>query len=177
MAERFVDSIKLVQPQGPYILGGHSRAGVIAFEMAQQLVKQGQEIALLILFDTYSDWLHPIVRWRRRLNTLMTLHPAEAGTFVGKWLRRRLQQEMQSLPWHAAGQSPNNIRIAFNSYVPKPYPGRITYIQFTFGERWFARWQRLAQGGVEVWRLPGDHAQMMMSAELGVLVDDLLRDL
>ncbi|MDZ8262760.1 amino acid adenylation domain-containing protein [Nostoc sp. ChiQUE01b] len=52
MAACFLEAIQTVQPHGPYLLGGHSFGSKIAFEMAQQLHKQGQEVALLAVLDT-----------------------------------------------------------------------------------------------------------------------------
>jgi amino acid adenylation domain-containing protein len=52
MAADYVDKLRTLQPEGPYLLGGHSFGGVIAYEMASQLVQAGQEVALLALFDT-----------------------------------------------------------------------------------------------------------------------------
>ena len=43
--------IRNVQPHGPYCLGGFSFGGMVAFEVAQQLIKEGEEIELLALFD------------------------------------------------------------------------------------------------------------------------------
>ena len=43
MAARYVREIRLLQPEGPYFLGGHCLGGVIAFEMAQQLHAAGSE--------------------------------------------------------------------------------------------------------------------------------------
>jgi amino acid adenylation domain-containing protein len=51
MAAIYLQTLKTVQPAGPYLLGGWSMGGVIAFEMAQQLVKHGEEVALLALLD------------------------------------------------------------------------------------------------------------------------------
>src|SRR5690606_37216807 len=45
MARRYVAEIRQVQPQGPYRLAGGSMGGIIAFEMAQQLVAAGQQVA------------------------------------------------------------------------------------------------------------------------------------
>ena len=52
MAARYIEAIQSVQANGPYFIGGWSLGGLIAFEMAQQLVSRGEEIALLTLFDT-----------------------------------------------------------------------------------------------------------------------------
>jgi amino acid adenylation domain-containing protein/FkbM family methyltransferase len=51
MAAHYIEAIKSVQPQGPYLLGGHSFGGTVAFETAQQLQKQGDEVALLAILD------------------------------------------------------------------------------------------------------------------------------
>jgi len=53
MAAHYIKEIRSVQPEGPYYLGGFSSGGTVAFEMAQQLQAQGQEVALLALLDTY----------------------------------------------------------------------------------------------------------------------------
>ncbi len=47
-----VKEIRTVQPEGPYFVGGYSFGGLVAFEIARQLQTQGQDIALLALFDT-----------------------------------------------------------------------------------------------------------------------------
>ncbi|MEW6735860.1 MAG: amino acid adenylation domain-containing protein, partial [Acidobacteriota bacterium] len=54
MATRYINALRDVQPQGPYLLGGWSLGGNIAMEMAQQLENQGEEIDLLALFDSYA---------------------------------------------------------------------------------------------------------------------------
>jgi thioesterase domain-containing protein/acyl carrier protein len=51
MAKHYIEEIRLLQPTGPYYLGGASFGGTIALEMAQQLLAQGQEVALLAIFD------------------------------------------------------------------------------------------------------------------------------
>jgi thioesterase domain-containing protein/acyl carrier protein len=51
MAARYIDALRTVQPEGPYLLGGWSMGGLVAFEMAQQLCRQGHEVALLALLD------------------------------------------------------------------------------------------------------------------------------
>ena len=52
MARDYVAAVRSVQSHGPYLLGGWSVGGLIAFEMARQLQAQGEEIRLLALFDT-----------------------------------------------------------------------------------------------------------------------------
>lgn len=54
MAANYIKEIKSVQPEGPYLLGGYCLGGVIAFEIAQQLKANGEEVALLAMFETYN---------------------------------------------------------------------------------------------------------------------------
>src|SRR6185436_1920389 len=51
MAAYYIEAIRSVQPDGPYLLGGWSMGGVIAYEMAQQLEAKGQRVSLLALMD------------------------------------------------------------------------------------------------------------------------------
>ncbi|MDE5105489.1 MAG: thioesterase domain-containing protein, partial [Trichodesmium sp. St19_bin2] len=51
IAADYIDALKNIQPTGPYFLGGHSFGGQVAFEISQQLQKQGDEIGLLAVFD------------------------------------------------------------------------------------------------------------------------------
>jgi amino acid adenylation domain-containing protein len=51
MASIYVDAVRAMQPDGPYLLGGWSFGGLVAFEMARQLVERGEEVPLLVLVD------------------------------------------------------------------------------------------------------------------------------
>jgi thioesterase domain-containing protein/acyl carrier protein len=52
MAAYYIDTVRTVQPHGPYSVGGLCFGGVIAFEMAQQLRAKGEEVALVALLDS-----------------------------------------------------------------------------------------------------------------------------
>ena len=54
IARHFIQELRQVRPHGPYLLGGYSFGGIIAFEMAQQLSAIGESVPLLALFDTYD---------------------------------------------------------------------------------------------------------------------------
>jgi phthiocerol/phenolphthiocerol synthesis type-I polyketide synthase E len=54
MAALYVNAIRRQQPRGPYLVGGYCGGGIIAYEVAQRLLSEGEEIALLALFDTMN---------------------------------------------------------------------------------------------------------------------------
>jgi acyl carrier protein len=51
LAASYLKLIRSVQPEGPYNLGGYCNGGVIAYEIAQQLQKQGEQVDFLVLVD------------------------------------------------------------------------------------------------------------------------------
>ncbi len=53
IAAGYVQLIRRVQPHGPYALLGWCVAGTLAYEIACQLRKMGQEVSQLVMIDTY----------------------------------------------------------------------------------------------------------------------------
>ncbi|MET0645777.1 MAG: amino acid adenylation domain-containing protein [Pyrinomonadaceae bacterium] len=67
MAAEYVEAVRAAQPSGPYMLGGWSMGGVIAFEMARRLREQGEEVALLALIDAEA----PLVKKFEQNRTIL----------------------------------------------------------------------------------------------------------
>jgi 3-oxoacyl-(acyl-carrier-protein) synthase/thioesterase domain-containing protein/acyl carrier protein len=53
LAERYVACVREVQPEGPYVIGGYSFGGNVAFEMALRLQHAGEHIARIVLLDSH----------------------------------------------------------------------------------------------------------------------------
>jgi phthiocerol/phenolphthiocerol synthesis type-I polyketide synthase E len=154
MAALYVAEIRKVSPHGPYYLGGYCMGGTVAFEVAQQLSVQGQQVSLLALFDT-MDWskIPAASVWTRSYQVIqrLTFHVANflcldlAG--MVKFFREKLEILGDRLPlWmgmQLAKLDPQRLRRtmpesralgrlwqlndrACISYVPRSYPGRIT---------------------------------------------------
>jgi amino acid adenylation domain-containing protein/non-ribosomal peptide synthase protein (TIGR01720 family) len=69
LAAHYIAALQTVQPEGPYLLGGWSAGGIIAYEMACQLRYQGHDVALLCLFDSRV----PSVQQTRQRNQALEL--------------------------------------------------------------------------------------------------------
>ncbi len=54
MAESYLREMRELQPEGPYYIGGFCMGGQVAFEMAQRLVQDGQQVNLLFVIDTHN---------------------------------------------------------------------------------------------------------------------------
>ncbi|HEY6051794.1 MAG TPA: alpha/beta fold hydrolase, partial [Thermoanaerobaculia bacterium] len=183
MAAHYIREIREIQPEGPYLLGGHSFGGKVAFEMARLLHTQGQRVALLALFDTPSSPFRPGLAGMELLRDRVHVHAGRlrdlpAGqpiSYVAKRARtalgavRRILAERWLLLRHPAERAQRRVleanTRAIVAYVPAPYPGRITL--FLAGEtRTIASepdlgWGRLCGGGVEIHEIPGSHSSML----------------
>ncbi len=51
MASHYLEAIRGLYPKGPYLLGGWSSGGLVAYEMARRLVAQGEEVPQLLVID------------------------------------------------------------------------------------------------------------------------------
>ena len=56
IASHYLEDIRKHQPHGPYYLGGGCEGAYVAFELALQLQKQGEEVACLVM------WIPPAMR-------------------------------------------------------------------------------------------------------------------
>jgi amino acid adenylation domain-containing protein len=62
MAADYIRELRSVQNSGPYHLAGYCFGAVVAFEMAQQLKRQGQEVALLVSFNGVTpNYIEPVI--------------------------------------------------------------------------------------------------------------------
>ncbi|MBI9044345.1 MAG: non-ribosomal peptide synthetase [Anaerolineaceae bacterium] len=61
-AREYIEAIKSIRPEGPYHLGGESGGGLIVYEMAQQLLADGEKVPVLILFDSYGPGQKRIIQ-------------------------------------------------------------------------------------------------------------------
>jgi len=51
MAQHYLQEMRTVQPHGPYLLGGFCFGAIVAYEMAQQLLRAGEEVDILAFID------------------------------------------------------------------------------------------------------------------------------
>lgn len=152
MAAHYVVEIQKVQSHGPYYLGGYCLGGTIALEVAQKLLAQGEQVALVAMFDTVNGArIRPrkaIDRWRRHVErVLFHVQNFLLLDLLGK--RRFLAEKLQvtrsrTAIWKGSLLSIlsrnrlvanshsqvlarlwNTNDLAYVAYQPKPYWGRI----------------------------------------------------
>ena len=104
VASEYLALVRTAQRRGPYLLGGYSYGGLVAYEMALQLLAAGDEIALLILFDTenpnipareYSLSERIAVSWRNSQSDNVAGKLLQLGGRFSTGLMQRLRTESE----------------------------------------------------------------------------------
>ncbi len=200
MAAHCIASIRGVQPRGPYYLGGHCFGGIVAFEVARQLWAEGEQVALLALFDSRvrgSTLVAPGTTAAGRLRARVSYHfgrlyragPRDELGSLLRSVKRRARETLWRKAWDAglevgplaASADPRaaNYR-ARTRYVPRSYPGRITLFRTSERGSWrrddpLHGWGDFAQGGVEVHQIRSGHTRMYREPDVRILVEKLRR--
>ena len=199
IAAHFISEIRTIQKEGPYHLAGQCLGGTIAFEMAQQLARQGFELGSVIMIETFpprvfrltlgqvlSDILPGLASWRAAMGISGVGKFSKAEGFsdlrrkIGEFFRILLRSEgphrfrrdiVEQIMWDA------NIR-AVKRYRPKPFPGKIELVACDGGclpagdPR--LDWVALARADSEVHHLPvPDHAELEEPRWAPVLAEEL----
>jgi len=155
MAADYIKTIKFISPKGPYFIGGLSFGGMVAFAMAQQLKRNGEEVALLALLDSPapSSWtkvgnledsviLLGLTRERARQEGIYVdvtgkdfvgLNPHERLMFlVNKLKESGLAPPDLSEEWIRRFMRGYRARLnVVRNYVSQPYHGKITLFRCT----------------------------------------------
>ena len=190
MAARYCAEIRSLQPHGPYFLAGRSMGGMIAYEMARQLHEQGEQIALLALFDTYGPGNHHFElqragslqkmgrrwrgRWQRLRNSDLRRFKQWIGDFVfwrSLWLSDAVRLRWARATGRALPHAPRYRLLwhchqcAYYSYVPLPYPGKITLFRAAehppeMAASYALGWEN-AGVDLEVIQMTGDHDSLI----------------
>ena len=139
MAAAYVEEVRQQQPHGPYLLGGYSGGGVVAFEMAQLISAAGEQIGLLAFIDTFHPQMS--VRSPSVLTRLERLRREHLAFFKGAIERRRAMalqtKAARAIEEHLARREPIPLGLrdtyltmhfdrASAEYHPRPWGGRAT---------------------------------------------------
>jgi thioesterase domain-containing protein/acyl carrier protein/NAD(P)-dependent dehydrogenase (short-subunit alcohol dehydrogenase family) len=84
MASAYLGAVRHIQPHGPYLLGGYSFGGAVAFEMARQLLDEGEKIQGLLLLDAYAPG-GEAMRALRDLSSDAFMVQAVANLLILQW--------------------------------------------------------------------------------------------
>ena len=181
LAQFHLDAIKKLQPHGPYYLVGYSLGGLVTFEMAQRLTKNGEKVALLAMLESYP---HPRflsfserVRLGARLATQRAstvgrlpirdalsyiIRPSERRLYVSRDGNGNAPSQIPAGASHTPAMQRARERAyrALSRYRPRFYSGNIKFVRAEtltdFPADPVAVWSSMV-AKLQVETVPGDH--------------------
>jgi len=203
MAAHYIKEMREIQPAGPYLLGGRSSGGTIAFEMACQLEALGEQVALLALFDTFPSGYFKLLnssfgkrlirrakKWQSHLINLSSLNAADKVRYVATKLQyvpaktkhkiyRRAYKIYQKFgrPLPPVLQNVEQINFAaVKDYQPQVYNGDLTlFLATDLTADYDSKdgWRELVKGRIDTYEIPGNHLNIIKEPSVGTLAEKL----
>lgn len=201
MAADYVHAIRAAQACGPYLLGGWSMGGLVAFEMACQLQRQGQQVALVALFDSIAPDAARLMRENEqaRLVTNFAFHLGLSLEELANVSKQFLSLDEEAQLRHLfklaqrAGIFPKGFNLTQLNHLFKVYRSNneaaLAYrpracsaplVLFRAAETLDEElmdttygWSRLAEGSLEVEVVTGNHFTMLEEPHVSLLAEKL----
>jgi amino acid adenylation domain-containing protein len=189
VAFEYLKDIRRQQPHGPYYLGGYCFGAVIAFEMARQLLLEREVVETLAMIEPSTESLSSLLPSAGLPSLDRYLYHGEKLwqlSFNQKidYLQKRSRNILKRLYSKARNDDRARVgaqttRMAQN-YIPTPISCRITI--FLGKDTFISRrseddprlgWAWLTSGGTEVYRISGDHINIIEEPNVRLLSDYL----
>ena len=190
MAADFIRNIRQIQMEGPYYLAGMCFGGIVAFEMAQQLLRQGQKVALLAILDTlFPPGSHATPKQQMRADSLYQRYQKIYRNYTQR-LSKQLATQPQALPrtilislkrkLFLMGPQGHRIRRVWKAnhkarkeYAPQSYPGKITLFCSESHAPQRDDWRALSSQPIEIFHVAGTHRTMLDEPNVRKVVEKL----
>ncbi len=197
LAAYFAEQIRAFRPSGPYVLAGYCAGGTIAFELAQQLQRQGGRVSFVALIASpYSHWYRHLpqlrarvmhgVEWAsRHVQALASMSGGARRRYIAEKLRWR--QERRAV---RAAAPPDPARavfarvqeatlVAVRRYTPRRFEGRVGL--FVPNAEWLRtrnallRWRAFASDPEEYCGPDGCKGELMLEEPYAPVTAELIR--
>ncbi|MBU4620432.1 thioesterase domain-containing protein, partial [Bacillus sp. GG161] len=193
LSRLYLKKIKEIQPKGPYMLGGWSIGGLFAYEIANQLIEQGEEVSLLSLIDTAfprAEYIlskeESIIQVLNSISAHLILDPNKEKEIAEVTFKNLINSPKirQMLPpglevediktlsniFHA------NTKVSAEYKIEKQYRGLI-YFEAQEGTRLGNKWSSYLEGDLKNIQVPGKHAEMMDSPSVNIIANKLKEEI
>jgi amino acid adenylation domain-containing protein len=194
MATHYISEMKIVQPHGPYFLVGYSFAGLVVYEIAQQLDRQGEKVALLALLDRVSPTFVP-----RRSPLLLEVLKIHSYNLSLLNLKGRLRYIIDRIKYRSIyngsfrdymiGEWNNSLPPAYidvfdanlqasDEYQTQAYSGNLTLFRCQIQPQNQALssdlgWRDLVTGQIEIYPIAAPHYDLLLEPHVRPLAEQL----
>jgi amino acid adenylation domain-containing protein len=178
MAVEYLREMRVVQPKGPYHIGGYCLGGTVAYEIAQILHREGETVPLIAMLDTYNfsralkssftGFLWQKARFH--FGNVVRLRPGQMWQYLREKTRVARDGELSNLltsrPGSAAeegvARATSGVEASVQAindnaaevYIPKPLSGRLTLFKPQANYKFYPDpkmgWGDLALDGLDI---------------------------
>ena len=170
MAEYFLDAVRRHKVRGPYLLVGYSLGGLVTLEMAQRLRAEGEQVALLVMLDSYPDRHHLSLTEYARLATRLAkrrvigwMAPSRTDSNVGS-IGDKDSGRTQSVLTESRQPVKEAQYKALRNYRPRFYDGDVKFVRAAIPTNFPANpmpvWAHLVRK-FDVETVPGNHLELL----------------
>lgn len=196
MASAYVEELLEARPDGPHHLAGWSFGGVVAYEMAQQLVERGHEVGLLALLDVSLP--DPAADGSvESADLLVEIFGQDLALDVDELRPWSLEKQLVHVmvkakaarlfpPGFTATDALRQWKVfmahrkAERNYRPSSYRGELVVFRSDIHRQMkdgTLGWRRVAGGGVQTYLLSGNHQEILREPRVGDLAKILTHHL
>ena len=193
LVAHYIAEMRSLQPTGPYFLMGLSAGGTVAYEMAQQLIAQGERVELLALFDTAipeatsSRRLYPLPQvltnlWNLGLEELQLRARTALTSRLQSWLMRWKLASPPDLTYYPSRDTDAPMYVLLHDYHPQPYSGKVLLFKAlnltkvsatTYIDPPDVRFRKLVGEKLAVVEVPGSHTGILVDPHAQLLAEKL----
>jgi acyl transferase domain-containing protein/thioesterase domain-containing protein len=160
LADFYLSQLIHYHPEGPFILGGHSFGGIIAYEMAIKLQQLGYEIPLLILSDSVLFRRIPVFAPKRGIKARIENCLKRCRCNITHWLGKSLPVSLRNF------YIIDNYEKLASNYHPPKYSGRVLLLKASINEFMgeILNWADFAEN-IRIDELQGGHNEIINHPE------------
>mgnify|MGYP003449661752 CR=1 FL=1 len=198
LAQLYAAELRGAQPRGPYYLFGYSFGGVVAFEVARELIAQGQRVGLVVMADCPAPgYPKPPPVWERvrtHAQNLLEGTPAERVRYLRDRVENtvtRISKLLGFVPYvdeepQDQEKAPEHIKHvdaalyeAYNHYQPMPQCVDVLFLSADTPPDWptarfddpLMGWASALRGRISQCSVPGAHLSIFAPENVPVLVE------
>ena len=189
IAATYYEELRKVQPHGPYQLMGYSLGGIIAYELAQQILKSGEQVGSLMMIDSSFEDLQEkpaIQRIWFHLKYMFSGQAVKARSYFWTRLKNFLyrfkfgfKERPVEYMLDCMQLAPSSRRIAavhwqaWRNYKPEPFNGKLNLLLADWSQHFETSeqknlwpWEYLALQGAQTNAIPGVHENLFKGENL-----------
>lgn len=162
MASCYIEKILKIQPSGPYILGGWSFGGIVAFEIARQLKDIRKDTSTLILIDSFNFYDKKMIG---SATTESVKFLKKNGVLASSIEGKKFIQELK-----------NNMELA-TRYNPKNYDGKINLLKASspIKDSQYNGWDSVKNAQILINYIPCSHYDLFDNNNIVILKKEIVR--